>query len=67
MRAAQTNGISPLSLQRLLDVSSHPMPSAMLHRQRSVLVTPGRDRLADAVGVEETKLCGTEPRLGGDR
>ena len=67
MGAVQTNGISSLSLQRLLDISSYPMPWTMLHRLRSVLVTPGRDRLTDTVGVDETKLCGTEQRLSGDR
>ena len=39
----------------------------MLHRLRSVLVRPGRDRLAGVVEVDETYIGGEEPGLAGGR
>jgi transposase-like protein len=39
----------------------------MLHRLRSVLVRPGRDRLAGTVEVDETYIGGEEPGLRGGR
>ena len=48
------DGISALSLQRALEIGSYQTAWAMLHRLRSVLVAPGRDRLAGTVEVDET-------------
>ena len=67
MFAAQTNGISALSLQRLLEIGSYPTAWALLHRLRSVLVRPGRDRLTGTVEVDETYFGGEEPGLRGGR
>lgn len=39
----------------------------MLHRLRSVLVRPGRDRLSGTVEVDETYFGGDEPGLRGGR
>ena len=39
----------------------------MLHRLRSVLVAPGRDRLTGVVEVDETFIGGEEPGLKGGR
>ncbi len=39
----------------------------MLHRLRSVLVRPGRDRLSGTVEVDETYFGGEEPGLRGGR
>ena len=39
----------------------------MLHRLRSVLVRPGRDRLTGTVEVDETFIGGDEPGLTGGR
>ena len=39
----------------------------MLHRLRSVLVRPGRDRLAGTVAVDETYIGGEESGLRGGR
>ncbi len=39
----------------------------MLHRLRSVLVRPGRERLAGTVEVDETFIGGEEPGLRGGR
>src|SRR5213078_685389 len=65
--ATQKDGISALSLQRALEIGSYPTAWAMLHRLRSVLVRPGRDRLAGRVEVDETYLGGEEPGLRGGR
>ena len=67
MFASQKDGVSALSLQRSLDIGSYPTAWAMLHRLRSVLVRPGRDRLAGTVEVDETYIGGDEPRLRGGR
>src|SRR5260370_5277157 len=67
MFAAQKDGISALSLQRALEIGSYPTAWAMLHRLRSVLVRPGRDRLTGTVEVGETYIGGEEPGLPGGR
>src|SRR5262247_3355885 len=65
--ATQKDGISAQGLQRALEIGSYPTAWAMLHRLRSVLVRPGRDRLSGTVEVDETYLGGEEPGLRGGR
>lgn len=65
--ASGKDGISALSLKRTLEIGSYQTAWAMLHRLRSVLVRPGRDRLAGMVEVDETYIGGEEPRLAGGR
>jgi transposase-like protein len=65
--ASQKDGMSALSLQRLLEIGSYQTAWAMLHRLRSVLVRPGRDRLAGRVEVDETYIGGEEAGLAGGR
>ncbi len=65
--ATGKDGISALSLQRTLEIGSYQTAWAMLHRFRSVLVRPGRDRLAGTVEVDETFIGGEEPGLRGGR
>ena len=65
--ATQKDGISAQSLQRSLEIGSYPTAWAMLHRLRSVLVRPGRDRLSGIVQVDETFIGGDEPGLRGGR
>ena len=67
MFASQKDGVSALSLQRALGIGSYPTAWAMLHRLRSVLVRPGRDRLTGTVGVDETYIGGEELGLRGGR
>lgn len=67
MFAAQKDGISAQSLQRELEIGSYPTAWAMLHRLRSVLVRPGRERLTGTVEVDETYIGGEEPGLAGGR
>jgi transposase-like protein len=65
--ATQKDGISALSLKRSLEIGSYQSAWAMLHRLRSVLVRPGRERLHGAVEVDETYIGGEEPGLAGGR
>jgi len=65
--ATGKDGISALSLKRTLEIGSYQTAWAMLHRLRSVLVRPGRDRLAGTVEVDETYIGGLEPGLSGGR
>ena len=67
MFAAQKDGVSALSLQRALEMGSYQTAWAMLHRLRSVLVRPGRERLTRTVEVDETYIGGEEPGLAGGR
>src|SRR5690349_1068787 len=65
--ATAKDGISALSLQKALEVGSQQTAWAMLHRLRSVLVRPGRERLSGTVEVDETYIGGDEPGLRGGR
>ncbi len=65
--ATAKDGISAQHLQRALEIGSYPTAWAMLHRLRSVVVRPGRDRLAGTVEVDETYIGGEEPGLRGGR
>ena len=65
--ATQKDGISALSLKRSLEIGSYQTAWAMLHRLRSVLVRPGRERLEGVVEVDESYFGGEEPGLPGGR
>jgi transposase-like protein len=65
--ASQKDGISALALKRGLEIGSYQTAWAMLHRLRSVLVRPGRERLRGEVEVDETYIGGEEPGLRGGR
>ncbi len=67
MFASSKDGVSALSVQRTLEIGSYQTAWAMLHRFRSVLVRPGRDRLSEMVEVDETYIGGEEPGLSGGR
>jgi len=67
MFASGKDGTSALSLQRALEIGSYQTAWAMLHRLRSVLVRPGRERLTGTVEVDETYIGGEEPGLRGGR
>jgi hypothetical protein len=65
--ATQKDGVSAQSVQRALEIGSYQTAWAMLHRLRSVLVRPGRERLSGRVEVDETFIGGEEPGLRGGR
>jgi len=65
--ATGKDGISAQSLQRTLEIGSYQTAWAMLHRLRSVLVRPGRDRLTGTAEMDETYIGGAEPGLRGGR
>jgi transposase-like protein len=65
--ASGKDGISAMSLKRTLAIGSYQTAWAMLHRVRSVLVRPDRDRLKGKVEVDETYIGGEEPDLSGGR
>lgn len=67
MFATRKSGTSALALQRDLEIGSYQTAWAMLHRLRSVLVRPGRERLGGTVEVDETYIGGEEPGLRGGR
>jgi len=52
--ATAKDGVSALGLQRSLEIGSYQTAWMMLHRLRSVLVRPGRERLSGTVEVDET-------------
>jgi hypothetical protein len=67
MFATSKDGVSAQSVHRSLEIGSYQTAWAMLHRVRSVLVRPDRDRLAGPVEVDETFIGGVEPGPAGGR
>ena len=65
--ATAKDGTSALGLKRSLEIGSYQTAWAMLHRLRSVLVAPDRDRLMGTVEVDETYIGGEEAGLRGGR
>lgn len=59
---SQKGGVSALGLQRVLGIGSYQTAWTMLHRYRTAMVRPGRERLSGEVEVDETVLGG--PRSG---
>jgi transposase-like protein len=59
------NGVAALSLHRLLGFGSYQTAWAMLHRLRTAMVRPGRDRLSGVVEVDETFFGGVRPGKRG--
>ena len=58
-------GISATHLQREMGFGSYQTGWAMLHRYRSVMARPDRDRLVGDVEVDESFLGGPEPGVPG--
>ena len=57
--------VSALGVQRALGLGSYQTAWAMLHRYRSAMVRPGRERLSGRVEVDETWIGGVERGLHG--
>src|ERR1039458_5682256 len=65
--AVGKDGVSALSLKRTLEIGSYQTVWAILHRLRSVLIRPERERLCGKVEVDETYIGGKESGLSGGR
>jgi transposase-like protein len=63
--ATLTPGISALQFQRQLGLTRYETAFEMLHKIRSALVAPGRERLHGEVEVDETCIGGKDPGRGG--
>jgi transposase-like protein len=61
----QKHGLSALGLQQLLGLGSYQTAWTMLHKLRTAMVRPGRERLHGPVEVDETYVGGIEE--GGPR
>lgn len=64
-KTSQKYGISALGLKRVLGIGSEQTAWTMLHRFRTAVVRPGRERLGGTVEVDETLLGGPEPGRPG--
>ena len=64
--ATGKDGISALSLKRTLEIGSYQTAWAILHRLRSVLIRPDRERLCGKVEVDGY-IGGKEFGLSGGR
>ena len=58
-------GVSATQVQWEMEFGSYQTAWVMLHRYRSVMVRPGRDRLRGDVEVDESFLGGPEPGVPG--
>ena len=54
----QKNGVSALGLQRILGLSSYQTAWSMLHKLRSAMIRPGREKLSGEVEIDETYVGG---------
>lgn len=61
----QKTGLSGLGLKRLLGLGSYRTAWMMLHKLRSAMVRPGRDRLTGIIEVDETYVGGLEEGVRG--
>jgi len=62
---SQKNGISALSLQRVLGLGSYKNAWTLLHKLRRAMVRPGRERLQGVVEVDEAYWGGAESGVRG--
>jgi len=60
LMTSQKQGVSALGVQRVLGLGSYQTAWAMLHRYRTAMVRPGRERLGGLVEVDETWVGGVE-------
>lgn len=60
----QKSGVSALGLQRTLGLGSYRTAWSWLHKLRTAMVRPGRERLTGEAEVDEVYLGGVEPGKG---
>jgi len=61
----QKNGASALGLKRILGMGSYQTAWSWLHKMRTAMVRPGRDRLSGVVEVDESYVGGEKPGKRG--
>jgi transposase-like protein len=61
----QKHGMSALGLQRELDLGSYRTAWTLLHKLRTAMVRPGRDKLAGEIELDESSVGGPEPGKRG--
>lgn len=61
----QKNGVSALGLKKVLGVQTYETTWTWLHKLRTAMVRPGRDRLRGLVEVDETLVGGPKPGKRG--
>lgn len=61
----QKQGVSALGLQRILGLKNYETVWTWLHKLRSAMVRPGRERLSGLVEVDETLVGGYAPGKPG--
>jgi len=62
---SQKHGVSALGVQRSLGLGSYQTAWAILHRYRTAMVRPRRERLAGLVEIDETYVGGVEAGVDG--
>ena len=62
---SEKNGMSALGLQRQLGLASYQTAWTMLHKFRTAMVRPGREKLHGEIEVDETYVGGPEPGRRG--
>ncbi|WP_444814928.1 IS1595 family transposase [Variovorax brevis] len=63
----QKQGVSALGLQRVLGLGSYQTAWTMLHRFRSAMIRPGREKLKGVVEVDETYMALTDRETPASR
>jgi hypothetical protein len=62
---SQKNGTSALGLQRILGLKSYQTAWTWLHKLRTAMLRPGRDKLSGYVELDETYLVSGDNRKQG--